>query len=577
MKKWLGNLKLAKKLLVSPFVAIIFLLIFGIVSYAGFFRQKAALDDIYNNRLVHVQIAADTLIDMKEVHSNLMDVFRMFETGQERPGTTKSPGAGRPTDGESSQRDDAAQGTAEKLRLIDETRTTQAGTLDKVLKGIEGILRSNLSIKEEKTGFIAVQEKVKLYRDMTSKIFDAAEKEPALLEPLRIETEALFTDIDGLVRQLFDMQRKLSKNQHGSAELTFRLVLVSCFVVLLAAIAFPFALGLLMKSEILNPIKKTVDTIESVAQGDLTRRIDVTSSDEIGEMARHFNSFVDGLHDIMTRVTQGSDEVSSAAHSLDTSSKEMAADMEEVALRVGSLATAGEEMSATTSTIAHNCVEAAKGSESAGDSAKTGKAIIEETITIMNFLSNGVTESASVIRKLGQSSDQIGAIVDLINDIADQTNLLALNAAIEAARAGEYGRGFAVVAGEVKKLAERTGSATKEIADTINAMQIETRKAVASIEEGVAGVKKGTTNAARSGEALSEILRQIRTVNAEINQIAVASEEEATTTDEIATSIQQVSSVMQQTTTKIQGNADASRQLAALSRDLQKMVSRFNL
>ena len=152
-----------------------------------------------------------------------------------------------------------------------------------------------------------------------------------------------------------------------------------------------------------------------------------------------------------------------------------------------------------------------------------------------------------------------------------------MNAAIEAARAGEHGRGFAVVADEVRKLAERTSDATKEIRGTIQSMQSETKKAVVSMEDGVNDVGQGTIEAAKSGEALKDILHQINKVTSEINQIAVASEEETATTNEIASSIQQISQVMQETSKRIQGNAEASAKLANLSKTLQEMVGQFRI
>jgi methyl-accepting chemotaxis protein len=336
-------------------------------------------------------------------------------------------------------------------------------------------------------------------------------------------------------------------------------------------------MSLLMKSVILTPINKTTNIIEAVSRGDLTKRIDVSSSDEIGEMAKHFNVFADTLHGVITQVAQSSDSVSSAANMLDTASAEMAQGIDEVAERAGALATASEEMSNTASEIARNCVAAAKNSESASSSGRSGEAVIQETIAAMDGIKGSVVDSASIIKNLGVRSDQIGDIVELINGIADQTNLLALNAAIEAARAGEHGRGFAVVADEVRKLAERTGSATKEIGQTIETMQLETKNAVSSMEKGVTEVETGAAHATKSGRALKDILEHIAIVTSEINQIAVASEEETATTNEIANSIQQISAMMQQTASKVQLNAEASHQLADLSKQLKEMVGQFRL
>jgi methyl-accepting chemotaxis protein len=161
----------------------------------------------------------------------------------------------------------------------------------------------------------------------------------------------------------------------------------------------------------------------------------------------------------------------------------------------------------------------------------------------MNSIADRVATTARTIDNLGSRSDQIGAIVGTIEDIADQTNLLALNAAIEAARAGEQGRGFAVVADEVRALAERTTKATKEISTMIKTIQTETKEAVKSMEVGVQEVEKGTMEAARSGEALGKILEQISTVTSQITQIATAAEQQTSTIHEINNNIQIVADV----------------------------------
>ncbi len=577
MKKWLGNLKVTKKLLVSPSVAVLFVLIFGIVSYVGFFKQKAALDDIYNNRLMRLQSAADMLIGLKEVHSNIADLVGLLSQTDRLPQIGALAGAKAASDKGPSKGGFIGDGTTLQKRSLEDSRQIQLGTIDKVTGIIGTALRSSDLDKEERTQLLRAQEKIRAYRDVIQKTLSVAENEPIMAQSLKIEADDLFKDVDMQMHQLLDLQRKSSKDRYNSAGLTSKLALAFSLIVFAAAVIFPFGMSLIMKSVILSPMQKTVEVIETVSQGDLTRRIDVTSSDEVGEMARHFNRFADMLQGVITQVAQSSDKVSSAANTLDISSEQMAQGIEEVALRVGSVATASEEMSLTASEIAQNCVIAAKSSENASTSARTGEAIIQETVSVMNRIKDIIIESASVIKGLGARSDQIGDIVELINDIADQTNLLALNAAIEAARAGEHGRGFAVVADEVRKLAERTGSATKEIGITIESMQKETKKAVSTMEEGVIEVESGTTEAAKSGQALNDILQQITTVTTEVNQIAVASEEETATTNEIAASIQQISAVMQQTSSKVQENAEASRQLAELSKELQEMVRQFEV
>jgi methyl-accepting chemotaxis protein len=447
-------------------------------------------------------------------------------------------------------------------------------TLKKIEETLQAGAKSKNLTKVEREHFATTIDMIGRYKLLIQQCLSGSASGAAMM---LAESDTFFETMTKGVRDLVDLEKKLSKDQYSSAKAIFYSLLGVSVIVFAAALILPFAIGLFMKSLILAPIKKTVDAIETVAQGDLTKRIEVSSTDEIGEMAHHFNGFVDKLHDAITHVAQSSDAVSSAASTLDRATEQMAAGVEEAAMQVNSVATASEEMSKTSSEIAQNCVLAAKSSDEANQSVNTGEAVTQQTIGIMNRISDRVKDSAEVIKSLGARSDQIGQIVGLINDVADQTNLLALNAAIEAARAGEHGRGFAVVADEVRKLAERTSHATKEISNTIYAMQAETKKAVTSMEEGVSEVGIGTSEAAKSGEALKEILAQINRVTAEINQIAVASEQETATTNEIASSIQQISEVMQETARRIQENATASSQLADLASSLQTMVGQFKL
>ena len=241
------------------------------------------------------------------------------------------------------------------------------------------------------------------------------------------------------------------------------------------------------------------------------------------------------------------------------------------------LATAGEEMSATAGDIANNCHMAADGAQLAANTTQQGFDVVTRTVDGIRNRGEATRRNASLVESLGQRSDQIGAIVATIEDIADQTNLLALNAAIEAARAGEQGRGFAVVADEVRALAERTTRATKEISDMIRGIQQETRVAISSMEEGVRGTEEGASQAAQLESSLQTILAQVNAVTDQISQIATAAEEQTCTTREISNNVMSLNELAHQNNTGIAETGRAADNVSRQAEELQRLVGQFRL
>jgi methyl-accepting chemotaxis protein len=227
--------------------------------------------------------------------------------------------------------------------------------------------------------------------------------------------------------------------------------------------------------------------------------------------------------------------------------------------------------------IASNCARAAKSSRHATEAAQEGYVVVQDTIKGMNRIAGKVKETAQVVQGLGASSNQIGEIVGTIEDIADQTNLLALNAAIEAARAGDQGRGFAVVADEVRALAVRTTNATKEITVMIRKIQAETSEAVIAMGEGVKDVVRGTEDANMSGDALRRIITEVDEVGNQINQIAIAAEQQTATTSEISSNILKVTEVVNGTVMSAQECANNATKLASAAVEMQNIVNKFTI
>jgi methyl-accepting chemotaxis protein len=366
-----------------------------------------------------------------------------------------------------------------------------------------------------------------------------------------------------------------SIEQAYDATISSTYYLVACgVVILIVTIAcLSIALKIVVTRKINNFVAKITDL--SQGDGDLTKRLDITGNDELTEANRQFNHFVETLDTLIAHAARTAVDVAASAGSIQTYSASMSKGVGDAAVQATSMATASEEMSATSGDIAQNCLMAAESSQHSNKIASEGSSVIQATVDGMTRIAERVKSTASVIESLGSRSDQIGAIVGTIEDIADQTNLLALNAAIEAARAGEQGRGFAVVADEVRALAERTTRATREIGEMIKSIQKETKIAITTMEEGVAEVAKGTEDAARSGEALQEILQQISEVTQQINQIATAAEEQTATTSEISSNIFSITDVFAKTAHTAQETSNEAGKLNKLSDELRNTVKRF--
>ena len=335
----------------------------------------------------------------------------------------------------------------------------------------------------------------------------------------------------------------------------------------------------LLRSMVLKPINEMMLIAKDIAQGegDLTKRVPVHGSDEISTLGGYFNMFIEKLQGMISKVAHVTDKVASASVELSATAEEISKGTDTLTSRASQTAAAVEEMNATVSQVAQNSGKAATLAQETVKTAKDGGSVVSDTISGMQQLSDAVSSSATIISELGKSSDQIGEIVRVIEDIADQTNLLALNAAIEAARAGEQGRGFAVVADEVRKLAERTTKATKEIGDMIRQIQQDTRGAVESMQQGTVKVTSGVDLVNRTGEALSRIVEMVSESADMIRQIAVASEEQSVATQQIANDIENVAKVTKESASGANESAKASHDLSQLATELQGIVGSFKL
>lgn len=406
---------------------------------------------------------------------------------------------------------------------------------------------------------------------LTTGNHDQAEK--IMINAMSPSYEAHRKVIDEIATLCNTENTELEKRAADTLKISTSVSIIMCIVFILIVVALFFGI---IRS-ITGQLQKVIFVADRIAEGELGVEVQVTSNDETGQLMTAMRTMTENLRTIINKISATSIQVAAASNQLNSNAEHIATGAEKVAVQASSVATAGEEMSATSGDIAQNCQMAADGAKRASQSASAGAGVVERTVAVMGQIAEKVQDSAKTVESLGARSDQIGAIIGTIEDIADQTNLLALNAAIEAARAGEQGRGFAVVADEVRALAERTTRATKEIGEMIKAIQRETKDAVAAMEQGVQQVETGTVEAAKSGEALRDILAQINDVTMQVNQIATAAEEQTATTREISSSMHQITDVVQQTSEEATKAATAAAQLNGNAEELQRLVKQFKL
>ncbi|MEL7484838.1 MAG: methyl-accepting chemotaxis protein, partial [Planctomycetota bacterium] len=346
-------------------------------------------------------------------------------------------------------------------------------------------------------------------------------------------------------------------------------------VVLVGLGLFVFLLRMLVT----KPIASVVAVVQDIAQGegDLTKRLNVDRNDEIGKLSHWFDRFLDNIHGIISQVSGATSEVSAAATEIAASSEEMAHGLEHQRTQTGQVSAAVEEMSGSVREVAAKSNEAVEIVRTSSDDATEGGEIVGKTVGEMHAISSQVNASADAVRELGTKSEAIGEIISVINDIADQTNLLALNAAIEAARAGEHGRGFAVVADEVRKLAERTTTATEEVAKSIREIQSETERAVGEITTSTSQVDEGVKLATAAGEALQRIVAGSDQLRGAVESISAAAAEQANASDEIARSTESINAVTGESAQGASQAAQAATQLSQAAEGLQSLVNRFKL
>lgn len=359
---------------------------------------------------------------------------------------------------------------------------------------------------------------------------------------------------------------------------------VSRFGVEMASIAIALAIVVvvmlvLVANRMVKPIREVADTLTEIGSngGDLTRRLEVISEDELGKLAQGFNTFIAQLQS-MTR------DILDVANALDSRTKDVlsavriSADQSHQQQHKADLvATAAQQMGSTVQEIARNASDAAEAARRTRDATENGSSLLRETTAHISEMSEAMAESSAAITGLGNDVASIGSVLDEIHNISEQTNLLALNASIEAARAGEQGRGFAVVADEVRNLAHKAQEATTSIREKIDNLEESARRTTMAMNQGKAITDNSVVSANRVNEAFQVIASASENINQMTDQVAAATEEQTTASEEISRNIAEIAELSRATAHEVNKCAEAATALQDLSDRLNAEMRRFRI
>lgn len=328
---------------------------------------------------------------------------------------------------------------------------------------------------------------------------------------------------------------------------------------------------------ITSSINRTIAYLKEMATGDLKRDITIKRNNEVSAILRSLRELQQSVREIVTGIQTTSGQIASSSEQLRQTSSTIADGTENAATQAVSVSTAVDNLAAVSADISNSCLEMSDMAKEAGRVSREGEQVISGMSGTMGAIEEVITETTEAVKSLGSNSTRIGDILATIGEIADQTNLLALNAAIEAARAGEQGRGFAVVADEVRSLAERTASATREIQTIIDALQKDVRNVVSSMEQSSGTVREGGEGVRRSCEAISSILQRIDVLHDHVSQVSTAAAEQSSTTSAMTENMHLITRVISEAASGAEQTEVAASGLAASATELQQMVNRFKL
>lgn len=527
--KWFRDMKTGKKLIASFLMVAFILLVVGVYGLFNLSKLNGSLGDMYNNQLLAVKPLLEFKSNFNETRNNVRKIYMTDAQGR-------------------------AAVEQETHNLMEQNK-----------EYLEQFKQTKLSAESKKQ----LPEVEKAWAGYTALLEDfsklsSANNDTAMLDMINGDRMSSSRDtVIKAVGQLLDVNYREAEEAKVGGDALFRSSTTITSIAVAAAILLSILLGMFISSLISRPLQKLVEVVGKVANGDLTQASGIESLDEAGQLAKSVDSMVDGLRNTVSGIMENAQNLSASAQQISASSEELASGNASQANSAQAISELFRELSAAIHAVAVNTEQASELAERSMSIAQDGGEVIRNSMDSMAHVSNQMV-------KLEQDSQQIGSIIEVIEDIADQTNLLALNAAIEAARAGEQGRGFAVVADEVRKLAERSSEATKQITSIIKGMQGNTRESVTMVQE-------SSRFSQKTGESFQQISSMVNNAGAKVSEIAAASEEQAAQASEVMQSVESISAATEEAAAASQEMASTAQTLASIAVEMQDSVAWFKL
>ncbi|OGA00073.1 MAG: hypothetical protein A2Z44_08655 [Betaproteobacteria bacterium RBG_19FT_COMBO_58_11] len=386
-----------------------------------------------------------------------------------------------------------------------------------------------------------------------------------------------FAKVSDAIDAVIKHQSEMAQNQFEQTGKQAKAIRIGSIAAILIGAVMAFVMGMLIARSINQGVAALVKASARLADGDLTTHVAIKGKDELCRVGTSFNQMASQFSHLISEVNASSEQVNQTADGLSAAASQVAQGSRLQSEQAAAAASSVEQLNAAFKEIAATTVDIVSAANNARELSSRGNQVVGSAVQGIEKVAKTVSESAVSISELGQRSIQIGQILSVIKDIAGQTNLLALNAAIEAARAGEQGRGFAVVADEVRKLAERTTSATAEISIMVGAIQGDTQQAVATMRQSSDDVRDGVALASEAGKALKDISRSVEQVVDMIGHIADSTRTQSEASESLTATVEEIARMAEENRRAIEQAVSASREMTNRSKGLQGIISRFRL